>query len=296
MERWKRMVYRTVFPKLNILVACVLASAVLLGYTFLYGDAYGPIAYISYVLSAYALTIVCARLIRLPKNGFFAALHRNAYAHRYLTDIPFRTHVSLYLSLGLNLLFAAVKLVYGIAYCSVWFGTLAVYYILLAVMRFLLLRHVNRNRIGTAIVAEWKRYRLCGIILLLMNSALCGVVILMLHQKESFQYAGYLIYVVAMYAFYNMVTAVTDVVKYRKYNSPVLSASKAVKLAAALVSMLSLETAMLMQFNDREDAEAFRQMMTGATGISVCALVLAAAVWMIVRSTKQIRKLRRVPR
>ena len=36
---------------------------------------------------------------------------------------------------------------------------------------------------------------------------------------------------------------------YRKYHSPVISAARKVSLAAALVSMLSLETAMLSQFD-----------------------------------------------
>lgn len=37
---------------------------------------------------------------------------------------------------------AGIKMYSGIRYRSVWFGTLAVYYILLAVMRFSLLHHV----------------------------------------------------------------------------------------------------------------------------------------------------------
>ena len=218
-------------------------------------------------------------------------LHRNAYIHRYLTDLPFKTHVSLYLSLGLNLLFVAMKMFFGVRYRSVWFGTLAVYYMMLAGMRFLLLRHVRRNAIGQELLSELRHYRLCGVILMLMNIALLGVVVLVVLDNESFHYAGYLIYVVAMYAFYNIISATRDVVKYRKYNSPVMSASKSVKLAAALVSMLSLETAMLMQFNDRADAEAFRQVMTGATGGAVCVIVLVMAVVMIVKSTRQLRRL-----
>ena len=61
----------------------------------------------------------------------------------------------------------------------------------------------------------------------------------------------------AMYAFYNIITAVMNVVKYRKYRSPVMSAAKVVSLAATLVSMLSLETAMLTQFGstDRNSPE-----------------------------------------
>lgn len=292
MERFRRILYKLLFPGTAVMLLCVPVAAVLLIYTFLYGGEYSPIAYISYVISAYSLTIVCAYIARRPKGGFRSALHRNPYIHRYLTDVPFKMQVSLYLSLGLNMLFAAMKLFYGAYYRSVWFGTLAVYYIMLAVMRFLLLRHVNRAEIGEDMISELRHYRFCGMILMVMNIALSGVVILVVRKNEGFHYAGYLIYVVAMYAFYNIITAVRDVVKYRKYKSPVLSAAKAIKLAAALVSMLSLETAMLMEFDTGGNPPLFRQVMTASTGGCVCVFVLAMAVFMVIKSTKQLKKLK----
>lgn len=293
MKRFKQIWNRLLFPGVAVVLVSVPVAAALLADTFLREEENGILAYVSYVVSAYSMTIVCAYSAKVPKEDIRALLHRNPYIHRYLTDIPFKTHVSLYLSLGINLLFVVMKLFYGVYYRSVWFGTLAVYYIMLSVMRFLLLRHVNRNRIGTDVFSEWKRYRLCGVILMLMNIALSGVVILVVQKNEGFHYAGYLIYVVAMYAFYNIITAVRDVVKCRRYQSPVMSAAKAIKLAAALVSMLSLETAMLMQFNNRADPEVFRQVMSGATGGCVCAVVLGMAVFMIVKATRQLRELRR---
>ena len=249
-----------------------------------------PVTYLAYLFSAYSLLIVCISTGKMAKGGAWQRLHRNPYIHRYLTDLPFQTHVSLYLSLGINLLFAGIKLFLGVYYRSVWFGTLAVYYGMMAMIRFVLLRHVSRAGIGQDIRAEFKYYRLCGVILLLMNSALAGVVVLVVRKDQGFYYAGYLIYVVALYAFYNTITAVRDVVRYRKYQSPVLSAAKAVKLAAALVSMLALETAMLMQFDNGQNAPRFKQIMTAATGGGVCAIVFAMAVFMIVQSTKRLRK------
>ncbi len=44
-----------------------------------------------------------------------------------------------------------------------------------------------------------------------------------------------------------VITSVINVVKFRKYGSPIMSAAKVINLTAALVSMLSLETAMLAQ-------------------------------------------------
>ena len=99
-----------------------------------------------------------------------------------------------------------------------------------------------------------------------------------IRKNEGFQYAGYLIYIMAMYAFYNIITAVMNVVKYRKYRSPVMSAAKVVSLAATLVSMLSLETAMLTQFGST-DSEQSRRIMTACTGAGVCTMILAMAVY-----------------
>lgn len=294
MEPMKRILMKLLVPGLAVVIISVPVAGALLIYAFASGQENNLITYVSYVFSAYSLTIVCAWVAKSAgsaRKQIRSVVHGNRLTHRYLTDIPFRMHVSLYFSLGLNLLYAAMKLFFGFWYSSVWFGTLGVYYILLAIMRFLLLRHVNRASVGTDLVSELKRYRLCGVFLMLMNIALSGVVILVVHDNEGFEYAGYLIYVMAMYAFYNVITAVTDLVKYRKFRSPVMSASKAIKLAVALVSMLSLETAMLTQFGSEKNPEAFRRIMTGATGGCVCLIVLGVAVYMIVSASKRLKKL-----
>lgn len=49
----------------------------------------------------------------------------------------------------------------------------------------------------------------------------------------------------AAYSFYAAIFAVVNVVKFRRHGSPVLSAAKAINLVAVMVSILSLETAML---------------------------------------------------
>lgn len=295
MERFKRILHRLLFPGPIVVLISVIVAAALLIDTFAFAGENSPIAYPAYVFSAYALTIACVWIAKNgkgTKDGLVSAIHNIPLAHRYLTDISFRLHISLYLSLGLNVLYAVMKFVYGVWYHSVWFGTLAFYYFFLAVMRFGLLRHVNRNGFGKDHAAELKQYRMCGFVLMLMNFALSGVVVLVVHKNEGFQYAGYLIYIMAMYAFYHMITAVMNVVKFRKYHSPVMSAAKVINLAAALVSMLSLETAMLTQFDNGKNPETFRQIMTGSTGGGVCMIVLGVAIYMIIRSTKQLRRLK----
>lgn len=253
------------------------------------------ISYAAYTLSAYAMIITItgmAEVIRLIRNGIenhplIRKVLKIPVLEKYFKEIQFRTETSLYQGLFINLLYVALKLGSGIYYRSIWFASLAVYYLLLAVLRFSLLHHVRSRKDDR--VSEWKRYRFCGIILLFMNQALAAIVVIVIKQNKGFEYAGFLIYAMAFYAFYAVITSVINVVKFRKYGSPVMSAAKVISLTAALVSMFSLETAMLAQFG--EDDVRFRQIMTSATGAGVCVIVLGMAVFMIAKSTKVINNI-----
>lgn len=291
MEKFKKILHRLLFPGTAVVILSVPIGAGLLAYTFLIAGENSPVAYVSYVISAYSLTIVCANFVPVIRKGK-QWLRRNPYTRRYLEDIPFKLRISLYLSLAINLLYAGVNGFSGIYYHSVWFGTLAAYYIFLSVMRFLLVRFSQKNGFGADQKAQFRRCRLCGVILIMMNMALAGVVILVLHENRGFEYAGSLIYAMALYTFYITIMAVINVVRYRKYNSPVMSAAKAVNLAAALVSMLSLETAMLTQFDNGSTAPFFRQAMLGSTGGIVCVIVVGMGAYMVVRSTRQLKRLK----
>ncbi len=137
---------------------------------------------------------------------------------------------------------------------------------------------------------ELLRYRLCGFVLLIMNQALTVLVVFIVHQNKGFDYPGLLIYAMALYAFYAVITATVDVVKTRREKSPILSAAKAINLVAAMVSILSLETAMLAQFGGNDDP-MFRKVMTASTGGGVCTIVIGMAIYMIWRANKNLKKI-----
>lgn len=234
-------------------------------------------------------------LLEAVRNGvkkltLLKKIRSTALGSRFLEDAVFRSEIILNCGLIVNLLYVALNLFSGIRYRSTWFIALAFYYALLSAMRAMLARYVHRRTVGENISAEFQRYRACGIILLLMNQALVGIIVYMVTQDRGFSYPGLMIYAMAMYAFYITITAAINVVKYRKHGSPVMSAAKVVSLTAALVSMLSLETAMLSQFGDGE--QEFRRIMLAASGGIVCAIVLTMAIYMIARSTKQLKKLK----
>jgi divalent metal cation (Fe/Co/Zn/Cd) transporter len=203
--------------------------------------------------------------------------------------MPYRVKLSLYSALFFNLLYAALKLLAGIHYASFWYGADAVYYIVLSVIRFLLLRNVRNE--GCDLEKEFKQYRTCGILLFVLNATLTGVVFQMVNQGMGYQYPGLLIYAVAAYAFFCLTLAIINLVKYRKLNSPILSAAKIISFARAFVAMYALQTAMFASFGGAE-TETFQRIMNSVFGGCVCLVIFYMAVHMVVRANKNLRELR----
>lgn len=295
MKDWKNICRRLLYPPVwaDILLAVISAAALI--YIFLSGLEKHPAAYAVYILSFYALSVIVLACIRVFP-GYYKNAKQRVYDHpvggRYVSDPEFRTHISLYRSLGVNILYAAANIVSGFIYHSAWFVILAGYYTILAVMRFLLLRFVKRTGLRTDQLRELRRSRQCAAVLLTVNLALTGAVLMMLYQNKGYEYHGILIYVMASYTFYITINAVVNIIRSRKYNSPVMSAAKFINLTAALVSMLSLETAMISQFGS-ENSPQFRRIMIAATGGGVSAVVITISIYMIVTSTRAINNLKK---
>lgn len=272
------------------------------------------VAYMAYVLSAYALVITITGIngiVRMVRAGInqhpvVRRLAEIPYVGRFMKERTFRTEAALYPGFLINAIYVIFKLGTGIYYRSAWFLSLAVYYLMLALMRLSLIRYVRKreavrgngqeNEAGTqeaerkkSRITELKKYRFCGCLMLGINLAFVGIAILAVTKSLGFEYPGMLIYAMAAYTFYAIISAVINVVKYRQYGSPVMSAAKVINLTTAMVSMFSLETAMLTQFA-QEGQENFRRLMTSLTGGCVSVILVAMACYMIIRGGREIRK------
>lgn len=291
---WKRFGKRLLFPPAWVMALLTVLCSAALVYVFVQGLEEAPVAYACYVLSFYTLSVVCVFFAKVfPKrySVFKQRIYQNPFGNRYMTDTVFRTNIALNISLGINLLYIGVNVLSYVLYRSMWFMVLAVYYSILSVMRFLLLRYGRKNEIGKSRVNESRRVMLCSSILLTLNFTLSGAVLMILYQNKGYEYHGMLIYVMAAYTFYMTTRAIINLVKYRKLGSPVLTMTKVISLSAALVSMLSLETAMFSQFGQEMPPEE-KRLMIALTGAGVSLIVIAMSVYMIVKSAKEIKKSR----
>ena len=283
----KRYIGLALHPGVAATVFLALFSALALAFVFTNGEKEGAFSYIVYAVSAYALAAVCAYASKVVVR-IKGKVYEKDLGRRYFTDKAFKAEVSLYISFAISVFYAAFKLIMGVIYSSVWWGAVAMYYVVLSYSCFLLLRHVRRIGDERSLIKEYKRYRLCGCTLFVLNAALTGMAVQMIWKNETYSYPGMLIVAVAAYTFYSIATAISDMLRYRKLHNPIISASKNINLARAMVSVFSLQTAMIAQFGSDE---SFRRLMNTITGSFVCLFVLFLAVYMVIYSTHKINSI-----
>lgn len=290
-KKFKKVIKALLFPPIAMPILLLPVAAVLLTYAMTRFESDSVLAIVSYVISAYTLTLWC---VRIPNIVRFCKTfkHENKYAKLWFGDARIRVNISLAASFLWNTGYAALQLGLGIYHGSAWFYSLAVYYFSLALMRFFLVRHSTKNQPGEKLRQELVRYRACGYIFIIMTVALSAMTAYLIYSGGTTEHHEITTIAMAAYTFFTFTMAVINIVRYRKYESPVFSAAKAVSLTAASVSMLNLESTMLATFGNGNETELMRSRFIGISGAVIFVFIIAMAVYMIVQSTKKIKSIK----
>lgn len=282
MKRAQEILYRFLHPPKWILLILPPIVFAVLTYVLYFGKSGIP-AYLTYGMSAYCLVIWVLPIPKLSRKAkAYTVQHLNgtAFGRRYLGDLAFRGSVSLYSGMTINFLYVVFRIFVGIRYASVWDMTIAVYYLLLGLMRLsLILSYHSRT-----VKSELRCYCRTAWLLFALNIPMGGMILLMVLTDSGYSYPGYVIYLSALYTFYTVILSVVNIARFRKLGSPILSAAKILNLVAALMSLLGLQTAMIAQFST--NAEDFRRKMNAITGGGVWFAVILIAVYMLLHNRK----------
>lgn len=256
---------------------------------------YFPLAIeiVIYVAAAISLAFACLYLIQDMKRGMKgiarSVIEGSMLANRVYSDYRYRTVLFTSFSFLLNLFYAVSNGVYAVISYSPWMGTFSAYYIFLSIMRYGIIRYdrkLAKEGAGRDLrLQEIKVYRNTGILLSLITIALGGAVILLVNREGGKSYPGYMMFVVAMYTFYKAIISIVNIIRVRKMKSPLLVTIRNIGYADALVSVLSLQTAMFGAFG--EDSNIDPTLMNGITGICVCVMILAIGIYMISSAGRQ---------
>lgn len=241
-------------------------------------------AYFLYALSAYSLTALC---IKIPSGmrGIKEWLRRHPKIAAKLADKEFKFILELYFEQFLNFAYGIFKILSGVLMGSAWIGADGIYNFAQALIQ---LFQILRRKKCSQIMDQWRSYRFCGVLILLMHLTLIGIVFQMVIWNRVEEHGQIMIIATAAFAFYKFISSFIDLARDRKHTHPIDSSVRMLELSQAIFAMFSLQAGLLHTFGTGESWEHWLNMATGCT---VCLLVSATGVYMIRRGNREIRKL-----
>lgn len=287
LKTWKRPTgWRLVLTYFLTFIFC--AAAITLA---IIGTKYPALAYVGY--AAYGLAAVTLAytvytvVIFAPgmKANLTAWIKKTAFGRRMLESYGFRTVIFAACSTAVNVAYVLFHIVLGCISRPFWYGSLAAYYAMLIALRGGILLY-QRKRSKTDEEdrrrLELRKYRTCGILLTIIPLCMVIPILQIVFLDQAFVHMGWTVFAFAAYAFYKIIMAVYNLIKVRKQEDLTVQAIRCVSFADALVSIFSLQTALLFAF-----AEGSYRAANIVTGSAVCVFTIVLGVYMICRAHKK---------
>lgn len=241
-------------------------------------------AYFLYALSAYCLTALCVKLpaaVRGGKNW----LSRHPKLAAVLHNRELRFSQKLYLDQFINFAYGIFKIVSGVVIGSAWIGSDGIYNFTQALIQ--LFQILRRRKAGT-LEKQWKSYRLCGVLILLMHLTLIGIVYQMVNWNRAEELGQIMVIATAAFVFYKLVKSFIKLAKDRKHPHPVDSSVRMLELSQAFFALFSLQASMFHAFGT---GERWEHQMNILTGCAVCMLTVSIGIYMIRRGSRELKTL-----
>lgn len=152
------------------------------------------------------------------------------------------------LSLFINLAYAIYNSIIGFISYSWWFITLGVYFFVLSITRFSLLKIKKKSNGDSSLEVFAKKFT--GIMLVLLSFTLSGTVVLSVVNDRGFKYHEIIMITFALYSFVKITLAIINLISSKKSDSPVTKALRNISLCDAAVSIFALQRSMLVSFGE----------------------------------------------
>jgi predicted Co/Zn/Cd cation transporter (cation efflux family) len=277
---WKYVFPLPVWAEVIVFAAC---CAGLIGIFWNGLEQWWP-AYFLYALSAYGLTALGVKLPRLIR-GMQNWMQNHPKVAGILKNRELRFSAKLYLDQFINFAYGIFKILSGVIIGSAWIGADGIYNMVQAWIQ--LFQILRRKKPGT-LVRQWRSYRFCGWLILLMHLTLIGIVFQMVNWNRVEESGEIMIIATAAFAFYKFISSFLDLAKDRKHTRPIDSSVRMLELSQAIFAMFSLQAGLLHVFGTGESWEHWLNL---AMGCLVCMLTVAMGIYMIRRANREIKNL-----
>lgn len=291
MPEWQKKVWKVLFPHTFIVFLMFNLTVAGLIYIFVNRLETHPIAAVFYGVSFYTLVIVCARIPAIVKD-VKAGVYANKYANTYLTDKDLRMRISMYRGLLINFIFATFKIILGFVYNSSWLFAMAGYNVILSLMRFIVIFRSQKK--GLSEIEERRRglqsYHVCGWLVMLLNITVSVIMFMVIVQKQTIHYHMIVTIGLAAFTFYCFIMAIINMVKYRERTNPVYATIKRIDMVKAIVSIFTLQVAMLTSFGGQGE-QINTSLMNTLTGVAVTIAINTIGAMMLAGVKKDFKEI-----
>lgn len=277
---WNKLFFLPFSLSFLLFAAC--AAALL--WVFLKHMEQQPFAYGLYALSAYLLVALCIRFPSGIKNAK-GWMERHPKIGQILRNKETVFTIKLYAEQFINFAYGVFKIVAGVVIGSAWIGCDGIYNMAQALIQ--LFQILRRKKAGNQ-KQQWRSYRFCGVLILLMHFTLIGIVFQMVNWNRVDESGEIMIIATAVFAFYKFIGSFVELAKDRKHTQPVDSSVRMLELSQAFFAIFSLQASMLHTFGT---AAPWENWINLAVGCLVCLLTVAMGIYMIRRANREIQKL-----
>lgn len=209
---------------------------------------------------------------------------------RWRSDYDFRTFVSAGGSLLVTVFFAVYNGYLGVRYESLWYGTICAYYILLALLRFVVVLTERRtHRRPDAERLRNRIYLAASILLLILNASLVVPVSLMVTQQKPVNMTLVPAITMAAYTTYKITMASVNL-KRREHSSNCLTKLlRAVGFVDALVSVLTLQNTLIMVNTAGEGADQSMFILSAVTSAVIFLMIMILTITTLIQGIRSNR-------
>jgi hypothetical protein len=190
----------------------------------------------------------------------------------------------------LNLSYATFRFGVGVRAGALWFCAEALYYLLLCAARIFVVEEdrqiTNESNPVKGDLLAWHTYRRGGFFMLVLSLAASGIVILALREERTHSYPNAVVIGAILFTAWRVGLALYQILRHR-HARPVLSLSKLLSLAAALLSFFALQCTVLVRY--ARDF-AYRLALNAITGAVVCLSLFAIGCFMLRRARHALTK------
>lgn len=225
------------------------------------------------------------------KAKFDEKLGKHGWYNSFTADYGFRTLVFYVCGSFVTAAFAVYYAVCGALYQSLWYGAYAIYLIMLAVQRLLVLAAyfvVHKKHGGDVERIErgkLKIYLANGAIFVPLTVALVTIIGLIMSLRKPLVSNGIMAITTAAYATYKITMAIINLVKARSFKDPLIQTMRNIGIVDALTSVILLESTLITTFGEMTGD---LMKLTAILGLAVCLFNIGLGSHMIIKGAKRL--------